>query len=353
MRGTAGLLAEIGRFQGEGLSSISMTPANIVLGQVGGSKKGGMRLELPKPDGGETEEAYMSVGVLTPSTLRPPVRWRLSLDGSTISRELKPQLTVELEDGYYHKVIYDVKPLLSRKLAERRIHSLVISYEGAHLITVVDVALIARFRVEAARTSAAFFSGARVLEPGEKEIVYARLGQAPQGSVRRAYAMAFIPGTLSRLRLAAGGSIAVEAQGPGVRILDVDVPFKGSEVPVALVYPDPGTPIYPRRLVVSDVAVVDNSIEDYDVEVKIIEVEGDGGAVKVRGLIRNRTGIGIGSVQLEARKGDIVLAQSSLNVDSSESEFEVHVGRGKPDFVRIRWEYKSFPLYKDIPVPNL
>jgi len=349
--GASGLLAEIARIQGDGLTSLSLTPANITLGQVGGFKKGGMKIDLPKPDEGETLDAFMSVGVITPSTLRPPVRWRLSLDGSTISRELKPQLTVELEEGYYHKVIYDVKPLLSRKLAERRIHNLLVTYEGAHLLTIVDVALIARFRVDAARTSAAYFSGARALEPGEREMLYARLGHASPGSVRRAHAMAFIPGASSTLRLAAGGSRAVEAQGPGVRVLDVEVPFKGSEVPVALVYPDPGEPIYPRRLVASDVAVIDNAVEGYEVEVKVLSVEEAGGALRVRGIIRNRAGTGLGKVHVEARSNGIVVAQTSVNVDDAEKAFELQVHRGKPTLLRIRWEYKGFPLYKDVELP--
>ena len=345
---SSGLLAEIGRIQGEGITSLSLSPANITLGQVGGSKKGSMKLELPRPEGAETMEAFMSVGVITPSTLKPPVRWRLSLDNSTISRELKPQLSVELEEGYYHKVIYDVRPLLSRKLAERRIHSLVVSYDGAHLLTVVDVAIIARFRVNDARTSSAYFSGARVMEPGEKEMVYARIGQGAPGSLRRAYAMAFIPGASSTLRLAAGGSRPVEAQGPGVRILDVEVPFKGHEVPVALVYPDPGEPIYPKRLVASDVAVIDNHVDGYDVDVKITAVNrGINESRIVRGLIRNRSGRALGKVHLEARRGDMILAQTVINSNSSETSFEIHVHRGMPNLIRVKWEYRGFPLYKD------
>lgn len=348
MPGTSGLIAEIGRLQGEGLTSVSFAPANIPLGQVGGLKKGGMKLELPRPEGAETLDAYMSVGVVTPSTLRPPVRWRLSLDKSTISRELKPQVSVELEEGYYHKVIYDVKPLLARKLSERSIHSLVVSYDGAHPLTVVDVALIARFRVDGARTSAAYFSGARIMEPGEREMLYARLGQGSPGSLRRVYAMAFIPGASSSLRLAAGGSSPVEAQGPGVRVLEVEVPFKGSEVPVALVYPDPGAPIYPRRLVASDVAAIDNSVEGYEVEVKILGVEAGDGFRVIRGVVRNRLGSGLGRVQLEARRGAMILAQSTIEMNDGEAAFEIQVQRGTPDMLRLRWEYKGFPLYKDV-----
>lgn len=350
MSAASGVLAEISRLRGEGVVSYSFTPAQLTLGQAGGSKKGSIKIALPRPEGAKTLAAYMSVGVVAPGTLRPPVRWRLAVDGSTISREMKPQVAAELDEGYYYKIIYDVRPLLGRKLAERRIHSFIVNYEGAQPITVSDVAIVALYSLQGGRASAYYYSGARVLEPGSVEKLYARLGPAAEGGIRRAASMALIPGAASRLKLAAGGSEASEAQGPGVRVLEVEVPFKGDEVPVALVYEDPGTPIYPSRLVVGDVVVYENSIEGVNVDVRVESVEVGEGSIKITGMVRNRGSRQLEALQVEALTSGLVLSQAKLGAlpPGGEAGFTLtHPDRRGVVVVRARWEIDGFPLSRD------
>ncbi len=347
-------IGEVWNYRGKGVVSYSMSSPGIALG-IGGEtqRKASIKIPLPRPEGSEASTGFLSIGVITPPGLRLPVRWKITLNNTSISRELRPQVSSSLDDGQtYHKVVFDVTPLARMKLSGREVHQLTVIYDGFQPILLNDVTLAVLFEDEESRTSASLFSGAKSLEPGGKVIVYSRLGEY-LGGVRRAAAMIYAPSTQSRLRFVAGGSEPRYSSGPGAKAVETEVPYKGYEVPVAVVYEEPENPIYPKTAVASDIVVVENSVEGPLLELKDVSIERAKAGKAVMTLqIRNRGSRDCDSAKLTVMAEDLTLAVKELGSIPQASALEnlvefylpPHVSRIN---VRIEWKVKGFPLVRD------
>ncbi len=354
---TVDSIGEVWSYRGEGVVSYSLTTPGVELGLGGGARRRvNVKMPLPKPEGSEASSGYLTVGVIAPASLRLPVRWRISLDNTGIARELRPQVSTEIDDGQvYHKIVFDVTPLARLKFSGRDVHQVSVSYDGLQPVLLNDIALVALFNFKEARTSATLFSGARSIDPGGKVIVYSRLGEY-LGGVRRALATVYIPSPQSRLRFVAGGSPPQYATGPGTRVMDAEVPYKGYEVPVALVYEEPSTPIYPKTAVAGDVVVVENSIEGPLLEVRGISLERDEkGRVAASVVIANRGRDVCSTARLQVLAGEVVVASRDIGGIEAGSKGEYNIEFYAPPGAeslafRLSWKVKGFPLARDVVV---
>ena len=154
--------------RGEGFAQASFTMIGQVLGSgMGASKKVSVTLESFKVKGVKPRISYLSLGVSTPQFLRPPIRWKIILDQSTVSRVLKPQFSAEMEESSYHRVIYDVSPITSSKSVNRGVHTLAILYDAAHPLTLNESCLFNVFDFQGSRYSVSYHTGAAILSPGD------------------------------------------------------------------------------------------------------------------------------------------------------------------------------------------
>jgi len=271
---------------GRGVPVWGYSAPSVSLGTAPGSRRRAVSwITLPRAEG-RVEAAYLSVGVLIERGERFPVSWKMSVDGVSISREFKPQFTVDTDYGVYGRAIYDVKPVLARRLAEREDHKIFMARDAYRPIRVVDVFFYARYQLEGASYEASYHTGAAALEPGESVSVYANLGRSIGGG-RKAAVTVYSPSHQARLRVVAGGSQPVEVAGLGGYLAEVRVPYKGSPVPVSVVYETPREPFYPKTAIVSDVVVAEVLAPEPKPRVAVESVERSGSRLRIRLRIEN------------------------------------------------------------------
>ncbi|MCE4603765.1 MAG: hypothetical protein F7B20_02225 [Aeropyrum sp.] len=273
-----GVISGVLRLRGKGFIAYSTLQSQALLGYGGGAtRKFSTRFSIRKPREARAERVMISIGLFLPTTLTLPVRWKLALDGVTLSREIKPQVVVGAENAKYARLVIDATPLLSQKFTERSVHSIFAFYDGAHPVTLADAFVVAAYSCEGSEYSVEYFTGAASLEPGEIYKTYAQLGPSMGGS-RSAVVSAHIPNPKSVMELVAGGSRRERIRGPGYRVARVEVPYRGSEIPVAIIYRRPETPLYPKTVIAGDILVHENRIEGFELKMERGEVSKSGGS---------------------------------------------------------------------------
>jgi hypothetical protein len=95
-----------------------------------------------------------------------PGSFRIECCGVTISREFKPIMCVDLEDGErLCKLVYDVTPIVSSKnIGDVEVR---VSNFGATLLRLDHVSFASVYEVEGASGDIVYYSGVLLLEPGE------------------------------------------------------------------------------------------------------------------------------------------------------------------------------------------
>jgi len=346
---------------GRGVPVWGYSAPSISLGTAPGSRRRAVAwLTLPRAEG-RVEAAYLSVGVLIEKGERFPVSWKMAVDGVSISREFKPQFTVDTDYGVYGRAIYDVRPVLARKLAEREDHKIFVARDAYRPVRVVDVFLYARYAVEGASYESSYHTGAAALEPGESVSVYANLGRSLGGG-RKAAVTLYSPSHQARLRVVAGGSQPVEVAGLGGYLAEVTVPYRGSPVPVSVVYETPREPFYPKTAIVSDVVVAEVLAPEPRPEVEVEEVERLDSRLRVRLRVENRGDGVLANALLVAIALGTQLARARIErlEPGSAREVEITLDTSKIPValrrvqVRLVWRHLGAPrnLILDVEVPS-
>ncbi len=335
-------------------------PGEVSVGTSPGSRRRVTAwIGLPRAEG-PVEAAYMSIGVLLDRDDRPPVSWKLSVDGVSIAREFKPQFCVEVDDGLYCKAVYDVRPLLSRRLAEREEHRVFIARDAYRPVRISDIFLYARYRVEGARYASSYHVGAVALEPGEALNVYVDIGRSFDGR-RTAGVLIRSPNHMSLFRIVAGGSKPVEAGGRGGLFVEVSVPYKGSPVPVSVKYEEPETRFYPKTAVVSDIVVVETVAPEPRPRIIVERVSREGSRIVVEGRVVNEGDAALSSPMLVAVAVGVQAYRGRLSdvEPGGEAGFRVQVDVSRlplePRVVQLRLVWSSLGRRSvevaEVPVP--
>ncbi len=349
-----GKLVEIGRGRGEGYVSYTSEALGVQLGSAPGSvKRAFMSLFLPRPEGEKPQQALLSLGVRASTVLRP-FRWKVVVDGATVTREFKPQFVSKTDNGVYMKAVYDVRPLLSRRIMERVSHRMIAFYDSFQPVTLADASMMAVFGGRG-MYSYSYHIGAVSLEPGDSVKVDANLGGAI--GERVAVVSLHIPSSSSRISIVAGGSEPVEVSGPGYRRVRVKVPYKGGLIPVAIRYHDTGERFYPKIVVLSEVIVHDVSYPEPRLKIEISEVSEEGDKVVIKGVVENRgEGVAVKPIVVVLGLG-IRLATQSLGDQmepGSQREFQIEADLSKTPVrpssltVRIVWNSLGRALFDDV-----
>jgi len=274
------------RVQGEGVPVWGYSFPDVSLGTAPGSRRRAVAwITLPRMPG-SIEAAYLAVGVVAERGERFPVSWKLAVDGVNVAREFKPQLTVETDFGVYGRAIYDVKPLLSRRLAERDDHKIFLARDIYRPVRVVDVFLYARYRVDGARYASSYYTGAAGLEPGEMLNLYFDIGRSFEGR-RTATVLLHLPSYQAKARIVAGGSEPLIVSGGNGQLASISIPYKGTPIPLSIVYERPTTIFYPKTMIVSDVIVSEILYPEPRPRLEVDEVKATGEIITVRGRIIN------------------------------------------------------------------
>jgi len=276
---------------------------------------------------------------------------RLKINGSTVAREYKPQFYVEIDEGLYYKAVYDVTPLVSRKLLEKSDHRLGVFYEHLRPLRVSDACLLAIFESQRASFSISYYTGAVSVQPGDVFKVNARLPGLIKGS-RRALIGLHIPSSRSNVKLVAGGSDPLIVAGPGFIIAEIKIPYKGPEVPVAVLYEKPETSVYPKTVILTDIAVIESLYPEPLLEVSIIESRVDNEKVAIRGLATNSGAEAARDVRVSIISLGVKLAESGLGDLEPGAGMEFELSASKSPLarlsIRVEWVHLGLKYSKTI-----
>ena len=298
----------------------------------GAQRRGAMWVPLPRA-GEKVERLYLSIGLLLPPDRRVPLRWKLSVDNVSIAREFKPQFAVETDRGVYYKAVYDVKPVLARRIVEREDHKVLIIHDALHPITVMDVFLFGVYGSERASYSVAYRTGAVALQPGEVYKADMNVGYS-FGGQRKAGLIIHSPGADAEFEVVAGGSRPGIATGQGSHYVEVVVPYKGSPVPFSVKYRETPYTFYPKTAIVTEMVAGEIQAPTPRPMLVVEKARREGRTIIVEGHVDNQGDGDLENAQIVA---------IALGVPLARRRVQTIPAGGRLDF-RLRLDASRLPL---------
>lgn len=141
----------------------------LKLGVTYSSKSGSIPFQVPLPSNAKIKELTLEIAV-THSSEPHNVKWRVWFNGFPLTREFKPQITVEAKDKFFSKVLFDVTPVLQAKGFREEL-ILAIKYDGNENLIVDHANLIVTYEASEAKSSYIYCSGA-ILVPPQTSVKY-------------------------------------------------------------------------------------------------------------------------------------------------------------------------------------
>lgn len=300
-----GALNKIWESSGEGLVLFSSPPAGLLLGNGGNAVKRAL-VKIPLGKRLRLHKGFLSLTVLAAPPVKPPIKWRVELDGATVSRELKPQLSARLDDVDVYRAVFDVSPILEGRqdFAERHLK---ISYDSAHPITLAEASLLSLSPIRI-RHAAVYHYGLISLEPGE-ELWIPTMLPASFGGETVIYTTIFSRSPRASIKIKAG-EVSQEASGHGLKTVELVVPSHVEKVLIS--YPATEIKVFPKRAAIF--ALVAMSREPVaPLELAVERVERRGGEVVLELVLSNRGEEPVEQVEVAARQGGVSLKELRLS----------------------------------------
>lgn len=273
--------------QGSGTVSVERITGREPLGSWPGARtRAQFWLHLPRPEG-KLRWALLTVGLEAAGAQRS-LRLRIALDRASVTREFKPQFAARLDETVYLKAVYDVTPILRKRLGRGDLHRLQIFYDLAQPAYFRDATLIAAFEADAARYAVSALTGARVLEPGEVTVEYPPFYRS-FGGERRASLTIHSPYHEASFEVVVAGRRAGPLQGAGSFPVELGFDYEGSLVPVSVRYNDPGYKFYPRRAVVTDVVLEEVLLPRVGLALEVATATIEGDTLRIEAVVRNES----------------------------------------------------------------
>ncbi len=142
----------------------------------------------------QVERALLEVGV---RSLREKFLWRLKLGGVSISREFKPNSSINIKGMYYSRAVYDVTPILRRCRSADSI-GIMIKYIDSDHIYLEHLGLLLFISSQDVSSYVSFLSGTIGFEPySEYEVSL----NYPGNSARELHLVTYMPNPHSRLHV--------------------------------------------------------------------------------------------------------------------------------------------------------
>jgi hypothetical protein len=355
-----GRIADFGSSSGEGVVRHSSAYNKIVLGSGGNAlKRASISLvtNLSSSDV-SVERAYLDVGFTVPKDVILPLRVIIALDGVTITREFKPQIVAEMEEGVYGKVVYEVGGLLGKRLAERGVHTMNIVYSAAVPITFEDAGLTIIYKgINDSWHSMRFLSGAMVIEPGDLLAVDVSLPES-RSEIKNLSMRLHIPSRFADISVEAADFQANLGGNIGNLSLETPIRFKGEKLRVYVNYKKPERKFYPKLALITSILLYESTMPEAFLDLKVEDVEKESEGYKIKCIIRNlghvkpshasvvlyALGVKLGEVKVdppapfEEREILLTINPSKISVPVNKMIF------------RILWSNYGIIRYKDVTV---
>ncbi len=355
-----GKIADFGSSSGEGIVRYSAAYNKIVLGSgYNALKRASITLStgLSSPNV-SVDKAFLDIGFIVPREALLPLRLIISLDGVTISREFKPQIATEVEDGIYGKAVYEIGGLLGKKLAEGSVHTMNIVYSATVPITFEDVGLTVIYKgIENSWHSARLLSGALIVEPGDFLGIDVSLPES-KTDVKNLDMRLFVPSRFADISVEAANFHTNLGGNVGNIFIETPLRFKGNKLRVYINYKRPERRFYPKLAIISSLLLYETSMPEAFLDLKTEEVKKENGIYKIKCVIRN-----LGSVKpskaslivyaLGIKLGEIPIdppepsEEKEVNIKIDPSKVSVPITRYT---LRILWNNYGINRYRDVTV---
>ncbi len=135
----------------------------LKLGISYGNRSGSLPFQLPIPADAKVKELTLEIAV-THRSEPYNVKWRLWFNGFPLTREFKPQITVEAKEKFFSKVLFDVTPVLHAKGFKEEA-MLTVKYDGNENLIIDHANLIVTYETPEAKSSYIYCSGAFLIPP--------------------------------------------------------------------------------------------------------------------------------------------------------------------------------------------
>ncbi len=244
----SGIMEEFKKSKVSGEVILSTSLASGRLGGLGNPKIHKAVMDTPSIPRGDLEAAYLEVALFAQEERLP--KWRLWLDGFSITREFKPQYVLPVDDALFAKVLFDVTPIYK---SENPRHFVTVMYDGSTPVTVGHINLLIIRRTEEAFYNFTYLSGAQALAPGEAVEIEAELEEEPRGrGVLRV--VGILPSKSARVSVSVNGG---EPRYLGDAVGADELSFEDLEISktnrVKVEHLGSGTPYYPKHFILSTV----------------------------------------------------------------------------------------------------
>lgn len=347
-----GRISSYSRGSGEGGAVAYSTAVDRVVLGAGATKR--LILGVTTPiyfEDLRASRVLVDLGVIVPRGIPIPFRLIVSMDGTTITREFKPQVSVEVEEGLYGKVVYDATALLSGKIASKDVHRFTIIYTAARPVIFEDSGMAVVYDgIKGGWYSYNLLGGAMVIEPGDIVEMNIELPESRTETKSLVLKM-HVPSRHANIRVDVGGAI-LEAGGlVGPVVLEAPVKYRGRGVRVYFYYLKPEEKFYPRKAIISALAVMENIVPQASLEVRDARIEEAEGAPTISFTLLNKgEGGALGVQALVVSEGETLARKDIGRVESGE-EVKVALKLRKPPkgdiLLRILWRGYGRVMYID------
>ncbi len=241
------------------------TYPNIQIGGIVPTRKT-IPISFHHPLKKELEQALLEIGVRVPDTR---VRWRIKVNGISITKEFRPHGICSSGGEYYAKLVYDITSVLKtpESLRKRRVNVTFKTEGGGGRILLEHLGILAFYPTSEAISSIYYLSGALSLEPGEEYTA----------SFNYHSSKALLSSSLYMPSPDAVGRIGVnnhELIVSGIHGMDE---FTGNVEDLSdrnilrLLHEDTGESYYPKEMMISSIILIDKQLKEPLITIEKIE----------------------------------------------------------------------------------
>ncbi len=302
------------------------------------------------------ERAYLDVGFLVPEDAVLPLRLVISIDGVTITREFKPQVVVEVEEGIYGKAVYEIEGLLGSRLAEKNVHLMNIVYTAAKPVIFEDAGLTVIYKgIERSWHSMRLLTGAMVVEPGDFLGINVSLPES-KSEIKNFNMRLQVPSRFASIKIEAANLQADLTGNIGNVQVESPLKFRGERLRVYVNYKKSERRFYPKQALISSILLYESSMPEASLNAYVENIEEENDYYKIRCIIKNIGTLEPTDAMVSIYALGIKLGDIKINPPAPSEEREVLLKVRRPKvsvplnrlMLRVTWNNYGMAKSKDI-----
>ncbi|WP_156328016.1 hypothetical protein [Pyrodictium delaneyi] len=281
------------------------------------------------------DKALLELGIRVASMEIP--RWKISFNDVVLTREFKPLLCVEISNGYFCKIVFDVTPIVTSKDSSQ--HKVDIEYIGVKELSIDHIGLLMLGSYEEAMSIYSYWSGAVSLQPGSAtdiELPY-------EFEHAKAKIIAYLPHSDAKLLISSDSVNTIIERTTGMNELIVDL---GTTKRLKLEHRGTGS-YYPREILLSSILVYQMNVPEPSIDVN-------------HRIVNDIAEIQLSNSGSDAAENVVVVSIAVGNVidrkvlgklePGDAKKLQLKIKHGAINTIRVIWKHRGKTFFKDLKV---